>query len=145
MNKHSQIIGLFLLFVAAVGCQTQTDQPPSSAAVSQQTAQTTVSTRDLVLLLGGMGGEERRVTVKVEESTQPFAGWPAPSKWCGTKYCSLSLDQLGSLPSGKVFFGPIPAGCLDAGEIQAKFQTSQGVMLMLGAGDSRPVLRWTEQ
>ena len=140
-------ITLLLLFgafvVGGTSLQAQTSSPPKEIS------------RDMLLLyleyqnsgkpapgpewqrksVGGAGtGWERRVTVHLRMS-----------KAEGRKAYSLSLKELGTLPKGMVWIGPVPgSSAIEKGATIGNMPTSSGPMIMLLLDPGKEVLQWWE-
>lgn len=79
-------------------------------------------------------GMERRVTVNLRMS-----------KAEGGKAYRLSLSELGTLPEGEVWIGPVHTGSKIGGRVTiGNMPTSSGPMIMLLRDPDKEVLQWWE-
>ncbi len=145
---------LMLLGVFIAGCASQQAETTSTGE-NPLSGAPPLSTRDMVLVCykgiqspgpgwentavdtgGGQrrGAWERRVTVKLRTSRAK-----------GTNVYGLSLSELGTLPGGEVWIGPVHgASGIGRGVTIGNMPTSSGPMIMLLLDPAKDVLEWSE-
>ena len=148
MKKNAYKAAAVLFLAIVIGCQTQTTQQKPRAPVAQQSERTVAITRDLVLAYYG---------------NNPGSGWEQKKAARGSKYwerhvtvnvdvlkhkrgpseCSLSLSQLGTLPSGEIWM-EINAIGIESGDTQGNMSTASGGTLMLLVNPKKTLMRWAE-
>ena len=144
------LMTLFVLFgVFVAGCASQQLQTTSTCEIPQTGTQL-MSTRDMLLLYQGnqnpgAGWEIKSTSFGTTEWERRVTANLRMSKAEGRRAYSLSLSELGELPEGGVWIGPVHGGSrIERGTTIGNMPTSSGAMIMLLLDPGKEVLRWWE-
>jgi hypothetical protein len=145
MKPH--LILFVFMGVLFTGCASQ--QTEKVLGIPQPSVPVT-SAREMVLLYQGVqnpgeGWERKSTSFGTQSWERRVSVNLSMSRADGSKAYSMSLNELGTLPKGKVWIGPVHGGsAIEKGATIGNMPTSTGAMFMLLIDPRKEVFRWWE-